>query len=131
MGQAPGHRPTGYSLGPTGLTKRILKPDQHTALDHRALRREELAHSGQSQNVQAQEGRQIRVGEGSLRHVKVSQVACVATPNIGGLRSPLTATTHPPPHLGHINKPYLLHPQTRRPLKREEPQILAPTNVSM
>ena len=131
MGQAPGHRPTGYSLGPAGLTKRVLKPDRHTALDHRALGCEVLAHSGQSQGIQAQEGRQIRVGEGSLRHVKVSQVACVATPNIGGPRSPLTATTRPPPHLGHINKPYLLHPQTRRALKREEPQILAPTNVSM
>ena len=131
MGQAPGHRPTGYFLGPAGSAERVLKPDRHTALDHRALGCEVLAHSGQSQGIQAQEGRQIRVGEGSLRHVKVSQVACVATPNIGGPRSPLTATTHPPPHLGHINKPYLLHPQTRRALKREEPQILAPTNVSM
>jgi len=46
--------------------------------------------------IRAQEGRQIRVGEGSLRHVEVSQVARVAAPIIGGPRPPLTATTHPP-----------------------------------
>ena len=96
MGQAPGHRPTGYSLGPTGLAERVLKPDRHAALDHRVLRREVLAHSGQSQGIQPQEGRQIRAGEGSLRHVEVSQVARVAAPIIGGPRPlPKQRRTHP------------------------------------
>ena len=64
VGQAPGHRPTGYSLSAAGLAEGVLKPDRHAALDHRALGCEVLAHRGQSQGVQAQEGRQIRVGEG-------------------------------------------------------------------
>ena len=80
MGQAPGHRSTGYSPGPAGLAERVLKPDRRAALDHRALRREVLAHRGQSQGIQAQEGRQVRAGEGSLRHVEISQLGCVATP---------------------------------------------------
>ena len=96
VGQAPGHCPTGYSLGPAGLAERVLKPDRHTALDHRTLGCEVLAHSGQSQSVQTQEGRQIRAGEGSLRHVEVSQVACVAAPIIGGPRPPpKQRRTHP------------------------------------
>jgi len=114
MGQAPGHRPTGYSLGPAGLAERILKPDRHTALDHRVLGCEVLAHRGQSQGVQAQEGRQIRVGEGSLRHVEVSQVACVAAPIIGGPR-PLPGVTTRPPHL-YTSIGFSYHT-----LKREEP----------
>ena len=60
----------------------------------------------------AQEGRQIRVGEGSLRHVEVSRDGCVETPIIGGPRPLPTATTHPPPM--HFNRPRLPHPQTRR-----------------
>ena len=76
-----------------------MSPTRRAALDHRALRRELLAHHYQSQGVQAQEGRQIRAGEGSLRHVEVSQVACVAAPINGGPQSLPTATTHPPPHL--------------------------------
>ena len=80
VGQAPGHRSTGYSPGPAGLAERVLKPDRRAALDHRALRREVLAHRGQSQGIQAQEGRQVRAGEGSLRHVEISQLGCVATP---------------------------------------------------
>ena len=95
VGQAPGHRPTGYSLGPAGLAERVLEPDGHAALDHRALGCEVLAHRGQSQGVQAQEGRQIRAGEGSLRHVEVSQVACVAAPIIEGPRPLPGVTTHP------------------------------------
>ena len=96
VGQASGHRPTGYSLGPAGLAERVLKPDRHTALDHRALGCEVLAHSGQSQGIQAQEGRQIRVGEGSLRHVEVSRDGCLAAPIIGGPRPPpKQRRTHP------------------------------------
>ena len=96
VGQAPGHRPTGYSLGPAGSAERVLEPDRHTALDHRALGCEVLAHSGQSQSVQAQEGRQIRVGEGSLRHVEVSRDGCLAAPIIGGPRPlPKQRRTHP------------------------------------
>ena len=89
-------RPTSLPLGAAGLAERVLKPDRHTALDHRALRREELAHSGQSQGIQAQEGRQIRVGEGSLRHVEVSRDGCVAAPIIEGPQPLPTTTTHPP-----------------------------------
>ena len=114
VGQAPGHRPTSLPLGPAGLAERVLKPDRHTALDHRALRREVLAHRGQPQGVQPQEGRQIRAGEGSLRHVEVSQVACVATPIIGGPRPLPTATTHPPHLCTSIGSSY-------HNLKREEP----------
>ena len=89
-------RPTSLPLGAAGLAERVLKPDRHTALDHRALRREVLAHRGQPQGIQPQEGRQIRVGEGSLRHVEVSQVACVAAPIIGGPRPlPKQRRTHP------------------------------------
>ena len=110
--EAPSYRPTGYSLSPAGLAERILKPDRHTALDHRVLRREVLAHSGQSQSVQPQEGRQIRVGEGSLRHVEVSQVACVVAPIIEGPRPlPTQRPTHPKPSIH----------QTYGTLKHEKP----------
>ena len=108
-------------LGAAGLAERVLKPDRHTALDHRALRREVLAHRGQPQGVQpqgiqAQEGRQVRAGEGSLRHVEVSRDGCVGTPIIGGPRPLPAATTHPPPPT-HFNRPRLPHPQTRRAFK--------------
>ena len=96
VGQAPGHRPTGYSLSAAGLAEGVLKPDRHAALDHRALGCEVLAHRGQSQGVQPQEGRQIRAGEGSLRHVEVSRDGCVAAPIIGGPRPLPSVTTHPP-----------------------------------
>ena len=113
VGQVPGHRPTGYSLGAAGSAERVLEPDRHTALDHRALGCEVLAHHGQSQGIQAQEGRQIRVGEGSLRHVEVSRDGCLAAPIIGGPRPLPTATTHP--HLcTSIGSGYYT-------LKREEP----------
>ena len=90
--------PTGYSLGPAGSAEGVLEPDRHMALDHRALDCEVLAHRGQSQSVQAQEGRQIRAGEGSLRHVEVSRDGCLAAPIIGGPR-PLPGVTTHPPHL--------------------------------
>ena len=51
MGQAPGHRPTGYFLGPAGSAERVLKPDRHTALHNGSRRGQELAHSGQSQGA--------------------------------------------------------------------------------
>ena len=114
VGQVPGYRPTGYSLGAAGLAEGVLKPDRHAALDHRALRREVLAHRCQSQGVQPQEGRQIRVGEGSLRHVEVSQLGCVAAPIIGGPRPLPTATTHPPHLRTSIGSSY-------HTLKHEEP----------
>ena len=105
VGQAPGHCPTSLPLGAAGLAERVLKPDRHTALDHRALRREVLAHRGQPQGVQPQEGRQIRAGEGSLRHVEVSRDGCVAAPIIGGPRPLPGVTTRPPPT--HFNRPRL------------------------
>ena len=114
VGQVPGHRPTGYSLGAAGSAEGVLEPDRHTALDHRALGCEVLAHRGQSQGIQAQEGRQTRTGEGSLRHVEVSQVACVAAPIIEGPRPLPSVTTHPP-HL------YTSIGFTYHTLKREEP----------
>ena len=98
MGQAPGHRPTSLPLRPAGSAEGVLKPDRHAALHNGSRRGQELAHRGQPQGVQAQEGRQIRAGEGSLRHVEVSQVACVAAPIIGGPR-PLPGVTTHPPHL--------------------------------
>ena len=107
-------RPTSPPLGAAGLAEGVLEPDRHAALDHRALGCEVLAHRGYSQGVQAQEGRQIRVGEGSLRHVEVSQVACVAAPIIGGPR-PLPGVTTRPPHL------YTSIGFTYHTPKREEP----------
>ena len=57
---------------------------------------EVLAHRGHSQGIQAQEGRQIRAGEGRLRHVEVSHDGCVGTPIIGGPRPlPKQRRTHP------------------------------------
>ena len=115
MGQASGHRPTGYSLSAAGSAKGVLKPDRHAALHNGSRRGQELTHRGQSQGVQAQEGRQIRAGEGSLRHVEVSQVACVAAPIIEGPRPLPGVTTHPPLHLRtSIDPAYYT-------LKREQP----------
>ena len=91
VGQVPGHCPTGYSLSAAGLAERVLEPDRHAALDHRALGCEVLAHRGQPQGIQTQEGRQIRAGEGSLRHVEVSRDGCVAAPIIGGDLDPYPA----------------------------------------
>ena len=51
VGQAPGHRPTGYSLGAAGSAERVLEPDRHTALDHRTLGCEVLAHRSQPQGA--------------------------------------------------------------------------------
>ena len=96
MGQVPGYRPTGYSLGAAGLAERILKPDRHAALHNGSRRGQELTHRGQSQGVQAQEGRQIRAGEGSLRRVEASRDGCVAAPIIGRPRPlPKQRRTHP------------------------------------
>ena len=104
--------PRACPLGAAGLAERVLEPDRHTALDHRALGCEVLAHRRQSQSVQAQEGRQIRVGEGSLRHVEVSRDGCVAAPIIGGPRPlPKQRRTHPTYELNRLHLP---HPQTRR-----------------
>ena len=114
VGQVPGHRPTGYSPGAAGLAEGVLEPDRHAALHNGPCRGEVLVHRGQSQGVQTQEGRQVRVGEGSLRHVEVSQVACVAAPIIGGPRPLPTATTHPPHLCTSIDPAY-------NTLKREEP----------
>ena len=50
--------------------------------------------AAESQGVQAQKGRQLRAGEGSLRHVEVSRLLCVTVPTTGGPRSLLTATMH-------------------------------------
>ena len=96
MGQTPGHRPTGYSLGPAGSAERVLKPDRHAALHNGSRRGQELTHRGQSQGVQAQEGRQIRAGEGSLRRGEASRDGCVAAPIIGRPRPlPKQRRTHP------------------------------------
>ena len=83
-------------MSAAGFAERSLKPDRHAALHNGSRRGQELTHRSQSQGVQAQEGRQIRVGEGSLRHVEVSLMACVVAPIIGGPRPLTQATTHPP-----------------------------------
>ena len=101
MGQAPGHCPTSLSLGPAGLAKGALKPDRHASLHNGSRQGQELAHRGQSQGVQTQESRQIRTGEGSLRHVEVSRDGCLAAPIIEGPRPLPNVTTHPPPPRTH------------------------------
>ena len=73
MGQAPGHRPTGYSLGPAGLAERVLKPDRHTALDHRVLDCEVLAHRGQPQGAGPRKivrSGQAKVASGTSRSLR-------------------------------------------------------------
>ena len=113
---------SGCRRSAAGLAEGVLEPDRHTALHNGPCGGEVLAHRGQSQGIQAQEGRQVRAGEGSLRHVEVSQVACVAAPIIGGPRHLPTATTHPPLHLRtSIGSSY-------HTLKREEPVTFQPTN---
>ena len=112
VGQAPGHCPTSLPLGAADLAERVLKPDRHAALHNGSRRGQELTHRGQPQGVQTQEGRQIRVGEGSLRHVEVSLMACVAAPIIGRPRPPpKQRRTHPTYELNRLQLP---HPQTRR-----------------
>ena len=69
---------------------------------------------GHLKGIQPQEGRQIRAGEGSLRHVEVSQVACVAAPIIRGPRPLPGVTTHPPHLYTSIGSSY-------HTLKHEEP----------
>ena len=83
VGQAPGHRPAGYSLSPAGLAERILTPDRHAALHNGSRQGREPPHRGHSQGVQPQEDRQTRAGEGSLRHVEVSVTARAPAPTIG------------------------------------------------
>ena len=119
VGQAPGHRSTGYSPGPAGLAERVLKPDRRAALDHRALRREVLAHRYQSQGIQPQEGRQVRAGEGSLRHVEVSHDGLCSSSHHPGTSTPTRrndAPTNPTPNTS-IGAGYYT-------LKCEEPKIL-------
>ena len=96
VGQAPGHRPAGCSLSPAGLAERNLAPDRHAALHNGSRQGQEPPHRGHSQGVQPQEGRQTRVGEGSLRHVEVSLTACAAAPTIGRPR-PLPKQRRTPP----------------------------------
>lgn len=126
LGQGPGQRP--HLLQPVGdglpqgadepahqvlSQARVLEPCRHAAFDHRPLRCEELVHRGQSQGVQAQKGRQIRAGEGSLRYARSLMTGCLGTPIIGGLdpcpRNDAPTQSHPK----HINRSYLPHPQTR------------------
>ena len=98
VGQAPGHRPTSLPLGAAGLAEGVLKPDRHAALHNRALRREELAHRGQTQGLQPQEGRQVGAGEGSLRHVEVSRDGLCSSSRHRGTPTPVQAqrrTHHP------------------------------------
>ena len=114
VGQAPSHRLTRYPLGATGLAERMLKPNQHAAFHNDPPCAEVPPHRGQSQGAQTQEGRQIKVDEGSLRHVEVSLMECVATPIIGG-PTPTQATTHPP-------KPSISRTYDTR--KHEEPENL-------
>ena len=115
MGQASGHRPTSLPLGPAGPAERVLEAYGHAALHNGPPCGEELAHRGQSQGIQAQERRQVRAGEGSLRHVEVSQLGCVAAPIIRGPRPPPSATTHPLP------TPNRLIGSAYYTLKHEEP----------
>ena len=101
VNQTPGHRPRACPWAPQALQNGSSNPGPHAALDHRALNCEVLAHRGQPQGVQPQEGRQIRTSEGSLRHVEVSRDGCVAAPIIRGPRPLPTTTTHPPPPRTH------------------------------
>ena len=74
---------------------------------------------GHLKGIQPQEGPQIRAGEGSLRHVEVSQVACVAAPIIRGPRPLPGVTTHPPHLYTSIGSSY-------HTLKHEEPDFCVP-----
>jgi hypothetical protein len=56
-----------------------------TAVQNRAVGFETLAHDGQTEVVQAGEGRQVRGGEGSVGHVEVFRSGCVRTPILEGL----------------------------------------------
>lgn len=56
---------------------------------------EELAHRGQPRDVQAQEGHQIRTGEGSLRHVDLSDRFLLRDPQAPNGEGPLIEKTHP------------------------------------
>lgn len=80
VGQAPGHHSTRFPLGSVDLAERVLKDDGHAAFHSDPPRGQALAaHRGQSQGVQAQEDRQIRETEDSLRHVGISLMACAGT----------------------------------------------------
>lgn len=96
MGRTQGRRPTSLPLGTARLVERILKAGGRAALDHRLPQGQELSHRGQSQGVHPQEGRQTRTREGSLKHVEVSQLGCVAAPIIEEPRPP-----HPPQRRTH------------------------------
>ena len=107
VGRTQGRRPTSLPLGTARLAERILKAGGRAALDHRLPQGQELSHRGQSQGVHPQKGRQTRTREGSLKHVEVSQLGCVAAPIIEEPRPP-------PPPPTHLNRPRLPHPQTRK-----------------
>ena len=64
LSQAPGHRPTSNTLGTADLAEWFLKPDRHAVLHNGPPCGEVPAHRGQSQGVQAQEGRQVRSKQG-------------------------------------------------------------------
>ena len=101
-------------LGPAGLAERVLEASGHAALDHRPPRGQVLSHRGQSQGVQAQERRQVRAGEGSLRHVEVSRDGVCRNSHHRGTSTPTHRNDAPTTPTKQINRPYLLHPQTRR-----------------
>lgn len=88
VGRTQGRRPTSLPLGTARLAERILKAGGRAALDHRLPQGQELSHRGQSQGVHPQKGRQTRTREGSLKHVEVSQLGCVAAPIIEEPRPP-------------------------------------------
>lgn len=76
-------------------------------------RREELAHRGQSQGVQVQEGSWIKVGGSSLRHVEVLVTCCPGSPLIifaGPRSTSMQQCTRQP----HPNKPIVLTYRTPR-----------------
>lgn len=59
------------ALGAAGLAERVLHADGHPALDHGPPGLQALTHRQQPQGIQAQEGSQVRTGEGSVSHVEV------------------------------------------------------------
>lgn len=69
--------------------------------------------------VQAQKGRQLRAGEGGLRHVEVFQLPCMTVSIVGRPRPiPIATMHHPhPPPILSIGPTYYA-------LKHEEPNLL-------
>ena len=70
VGQTPGHCPTSLPLGAAGVAEGVLEPDRHTALDHRTLGCEVLAHRSQPQGARPRKvvrSGSVKVASGTSR----------------------------------------------------------------